>query len=198
MILSDFDTLKDARRYKLRTLKNTDERMLNERGIFSLIGIQAGETLMQSIEASPDIPARVKAWFKPSEQGIDISDPNALGILAGMVAANVLTQANSDILIEYAYVTIQPFINSTEHDFQLDFDSQTRFKSVLNSSVNEGYLILNWTGVFENHRPQVYIEKGGKKRRIGGFITITQVGEYDCFVGNNKDLFVDDVYGAIV
>jgi hypothetical protein len=198
MKLSEFATLGAAKLHPVRTLKNPDERMLNERGIFALIGMQDGEALMQAIEASPDIPARVKAWFKPSEQGIDISNTSALSILAGMVYANVLTQVNSDILSEYAYLTTQPFINATEHDFQLDFDSQTRFKSVLDSSINEGYLILNWTGIFENHRPQVYIEKGGKKRRIGGFITITKAGEYDCFVGNNKDLFVDDVYGAIV
>jgi hypothetical protein len=198
MKLGDFATLQDARPYKLRTLKNTDERMLNERGIFSLIGLQAGETLMQAIEASAGIPARVKAWFKPSEQGIDISDPNALGILAGMVAANVLTQANSDILTEYAYVTTQPFINATKNDFELEKGIFNKIPIV----VKRGLCRIRTTADTEKHNPQIYqrIDHGNNDieyKRVAGFRDIEKAGYYPSIECPNGDMYIDDAYSVI-
>lgn len=196
-LLSDEEALEAAKAHVQTELKSTDDRMLNERGIFALIGMQAGETLMQAIEASLAIPDRVKSWFKPSEQGIDIADPNALAILAGMVAAGVLSQADSDTLTGFAYNVFKPFENATTHDFAVAKDDQTRFKQIANVNIVDGYLTLTWAGDFETHAPQVYVVKAGKKRRIAGFPRITQAESYECFVNNNQNVFVDDVYGAI-
>mgnify|MGYP003641447779 FL=1 len=198
MKLQDFDTLAQAKPHSERTLKNSDERMLNERGIFSLIGMQAGESLMQSIEASPDIPARVKAWFKPSERGIDISDPSAVAILAGMVAANRLTQVNSDILIEYAYVTTYPFANSTKHDFD-------KAKGTINKTlvtVENGYCTITTTADREAHSPQIYkrisFSNGDVEYiRVAGFGVVSTAGQYRVECPRFPAMYVDDAYSVV-
>ena len=79
-----------ARAFSEQVLKPIDERMMNERTVMGLIGMESGETFMQSLEAAPDnmIPARVKAWFKPSEAGIDIATPSAIVLSASAVAKN--------------------------------------------------------------------------------------------------------------
>jgi hypothetical protein len=200
MNLNDFNTLAQAQAHVDRTLKNPDERMLNERGIFSLIGMQDGEALMQAIEASISIPARVKSWFKPSEKGIDISDSSALAILAGMVSANVLTQANSDILSEYAYVTKQPFLLKTDHEFQLAKGTIPRVRVTL----EQGYcrISVSATNPIEVHRPQisrrtVFANGDEKFDRVATFETISTAGLYEVACPNFGDLWVDNAYNVI-
>ena len=53
--------LVQARAFSEQVLKPIDERMMNERTVMGLIGMESGETFMQSLEAAPDnmIPARV-------------------------------------------------------------------------------------------------------------------------------------------
>jgi len=190
MQLKDFATLADAKLYTQSTLKSSDARMLNERGIFSLIGLADGEVLMQAIEGSVDIPARVKSWFKPSEQGIDIADPNALGILAGMVAANVLTQANSDLLSGYAYVKTQPFTNATAYEF-------SRAKgtiSYLEKTPLNGYVKLT-SSSSDEYLAVFYSDIQGVRVREGS-VNIKGVGEY--IVRANKPIFIENYYNALV
>jgi hypothetical protein len=198
MKLQDFDTLTQAKAHVERTLKSSDEIMLNERGIFSLIGMQSGEALMQAIEANPNIPERVKSWFKPSEKGIDISDPSALAILAGMVSANVLTQINSDILSEYAYVTIQPFEFSTKHDFD-------KAKGNINKTsvvVENGYCTITTLADTERHNPQIYRQidfaNGDVEYiRVAGFNWVSTAGLYRAQCPNFPLLVVDDAYEVV-
>jgi len=198
MQLKDFTTLADAKLYTQSTLKSSDARMLNERGIFSLIGLADGEVLMQAIEGSVDIPARVKSWFKPSEQGIDIADPNALGILAGMVAATVLTQANSDKLSDYAYVVTQPFADSTEHDFKLSKGTITKTPV----TVEKGYCTITTTADVESHNPQIYkkitFENGDFEYfRVAGFRDVSVANLYRVQCPSFPDMYVDDAYGVV-
>ena len=78
-----------ARAFSEQVLKPIDERMMNERTVMGLIGMESGETFMQSLEAAPDsmIPARVKTWFKPSEAGIDVATPSAIVLIDNMASA---------------------------------------------------------------------------------------------------------------
>jgi hypothetical protein len=201
MQLQDFDTLAQAKAHVERTLKSSDERMLNERGIFSLIGMQNGEALMQAIEASISIPARVKSWFKPSEKGIDISDPSALFILAGMVSANVLTQNNSDILSEYAYLTTQPFINSTEHDFQ--YANGTIKLTRVPIAWELGHCTVTTTGDCPAHTAQIYERvffNDGTYQDVKKAHFLTQVstqGKYRTACPSSPNLHVDNVYAVM-
>jgi hypothetical protein len=198
MKLQDFDTLAQAHEHVERTLKSSDERMLNERGIFSLIGMQDGEALMQAIEASISIPARVKSWFKPSEKGIDISDPSALAILAGMVSVNVLTQTNSDILSEYAYLTTQPFEFSTKHDFD-------KAKGNINKTsvtIEQGYCTITTSADTESHNPQIYRQISFANGdieyvRVAGFGVVSTAGLYRVQCPGFPNMHVDDAYSVV-
>jgi len=73
--------------------------------------MESGETFMQSLEAAPDnmIPARVKAWFKPSEAGIDVATPSAVGLIDAMAGAGAITVDEAGVLKGYAYNTVTPF-----------------------------------------------------------------------------------------
>ena len=103
--------LVQARAFSEQVLKPIDERMMNERTVMGLIGMQSGEVFMQSLEAAPDsmIPARVKAWFKPSEAGIDVATPSAVGLIDTMAGAGAITEAEAGLLKGYAYNTVTPF-----------------------------------------------------------------------------------------
>lgn len=83
--------------------KALDDRMISERRVFAILGMVSGEAFMAAIEASNDIPARVKAWFKPSEQGVDVLDPSAAMIIGMMVAGGVIGQAEADSLMAFGY-----------------------------------------------------------------------------------------------
>jgi hypothetical protein len=201
MNLQDFETLAQAHAHVDRTLKNPDERMLNERGIFSLIGMQDGEALMQAIEASISIPARVKSWFKPSEKGIDISDPSALAILAGMVSANVLTQTNSYILSEYAYLTTQPFEFSTEHNFQFANDTIKLTRVPITWEL--GHCTVTTTEDCPAHIAQIYervVFSDGTYQdvRKAHFLKpVSAQGKYRTACPNSPNLYVDNVYAVM-
>ena len=192
--LSDFATLEDAKAFTTSSLKPIDDRMLNERRIFSLIGMLAGETLMQAIESAPSIPVRVKTWFKPSEQGIDIADPNALIILVGMVASGELTQPDSDTLTAFAYDTTKPYDNSTQHDFEVAKGTITRIEK----QAVDGWLKITTNADCESHRPQVYVDVQGVMRRVAGFDVVSVAGDYVTQVPRGyTSYFVDNAYGVV-
>ena len=48
----DTEALVEARAFSEQVLKPLDERMMNERTVMGLIGMESGETFMQSLEAS--------------------------------------------------------------------------------------------------------------------------------------------------
>ena len=86
-----------------KTEKSIDDRMINERSVFAIIGMATGEAFMAAIEADANIPTRVKDWFKPSEQGVDVLDVSVASIFSSMVGASVITQAEADLLTDYGY-----------------------------------------------------------------------------------------------
>jgi len=196
----DTVALGQARAFSEQVLKPIDERMMNERTVMGLIGMQSGETFMQSLEAAPDslLPARVKAWFKPSEAGIDVATPSAAGLIDTMAGAGAITEAEAALLKGYAYDTVTPFSRITLHDVLL-----TRGKCpTVAVTQSGGYVVITTTSESDMHNPRLLAmnPRTGALVRIESFRGVSSAGNYDARVPSewrNADLFVDNVYGVI-
>jgi len=196
----DTEALLEARAFSEQVLKPTDERMMNERTVMGLIGMQSGETFMQSLEAAPAemIPARVKAWFKPSEAGIDVATPSAVGLIDAMAGAGAITVDEAGVLKGYAYSTVTPFERITLHDVLLTRDTCPAI-AVTQSG---GYVVITTTAEIEVHSPRLLAlnPRTGVQVRIESFRGVSSAGTYDARVPSewrNADLFVDDAYGVV-
>ena len=192
--------LNQARAFSEQVLKPLDERMMNERTVLGLIGMQSGETFMQSLEAAPDslLPARVKAWFKPSEAGIDVATPSAVGLIDTMAGAGAITEAEAGVLKGYAYNTVTPFERITLHDVLLTRGTCPTV-AVTQSG---GYAVITTTSETEMHSPRLLAlnPRTGALVRIESFRGVSGAGTYDTKVPpewRNSELFVDDAYGVI-
>ena len=189
-----------ARAFSEQVLKPLDERMMNERTVMGLIGMESGEVFMQSLEATPDsaIPARVKAWFKPSEAGIDVATPSAVGLIDAMAGAGAITEAEAGVLKGYAYDTVTPFSRITLHSVLL-----TRgVCPTIAVTQSGGYAVITVNADVEPHTPQVYAAnpRTGLIERVNGFRNVSKAGLYDCVIPSewrNSALSVDDAYGVI-
>ena len=192
--------LGQARAFSEQVLKPLDDRMMNERTVMGLIGMESGETFMQSLEAAPDnmIPARVKAWFKPSEDGIDVATPSAIVLIDTMAGAGAITEAEAVLLKGYAYDTVTPFERITLHDVLLTRGTCPTV-AVTQSG---GYVVITTTDDTELHNPRLLAlnPRTGALVRIESFRGVSSAGTYDARVPSewrNADLFVDDAYGVV-
>ena len=189
-----------ARAFSEQVLKPIDERMMNERTVMGLIGMQSGETFMQSLEAAPDnmIPARVKAWFKPSEAGIDVATPSAVQLINTMAGAGAITVDEAALLKGYAYDTVTPFERINLHSVMV-----TRgVCPTIAVTQSGGYVVITTTADTELHNPRLLAvnPRTGELMRIESFSGVAAAGAYDTRVPSewrNAELFVDDVYGVI-
>ena len=192
--------LGQARAFSEQVLKPIDERMMNERTVMGLIGMESGETFMQTLEAAPDslLPARVKAWFKPSEAGIDVATPSAVGLIDTMAGAGAITEAEARLLKGYAYNTVTPFERVTLHEVLLARDACPTI-AVTQSG---GYVVITTTAETEPHNPRLLAlnPRTGALVRVESFRGVASAGTYDAKVPSEwrtADLFVDDAYGVI-
>jgi len=192
--------LLQARAFSEQVLKPLDERMMNERTVMGLIGMESGETFMQSLEAAPDIllPARVKAWFKPSEAGIDVATPSAVQLINTMAGAGAITEAEAGLLKGYAYSTVTPFERITLHDVLITRGTCPTV-AVTQSG---GYAVITTTADTELHNPRLLAlnPRTGAQVRIESFRGVSSAGTYDTRVPSEwrtADLFVDNVFGVI-
>ena len=192
--------LNQARAFSEQVLKPLEGRMMNERTVLGLIGMQSGETFMQSLEAAPDslLPDRVKAWFKPSEAGINVATPSAVGLIDTMAGAGAITEAEAGLLKGYAYNTVTPFARITLHDVLLTRGTCPTV-AVTQSG---GYVVITTTADTESHNPRLLAlnPRTGALVRIESFRGVSSAGNYDARVPSewrNADLFVDNVYGVI-
>ena len=192
--------LVQARAFSEQVLKPLDERMMNERTVMGLIGMESGEVFMQSLEAAPDsmIPTRVKTWFKPSEAGIDVATPSAIVLIDNIASAGAITEAEAGVLKGYAYDTVTPFERITLHDVLLTRGACPTV-AVTQSG---GYVVITTTDDTEMHNPRLLAmnPRTGSLVRIESFRGVSSAGAYDARVPSewrNADLFVDDAYGAI-
>jgi hypothetical protein len=192
--------LVQARAFSEQVLKPIDERMMNERTVMGLIGMESGETFMQSLEAAPDsvMPSRVKAWFKPSEAGIDVATPSAVGLIDAMAGAGAITEAESGVLKGYAYDTVTPFERITLHDVLITRGACPTV-AVTQSG---GYAVITTTDDTELHNPRLLAlnPRTSAMVRIESFRGVSSAGTYDARVPSEwrtADLFVDDAYGVV-
>jgi len=189
-----------ARAFSEQVLKPLDDRMMNERTVMGLIGMESGEAFMQSLEAAPDnmIPARVKTWFKPSEAGIDVATPSAIVLIDNMASAGAITEAEAGVLKGYAYDTVTPFERVTLHDALLTRGTCPTV-AVTQSG---GYAVIITTADTEMHNPRLLAmnPRTGSLVRIESFRGVSSTGTYDARVPSEwrtADLFVDDAYGVV-
>ena len=192
--------LVQARAFSEQVLKPLDERMMNERTVMGLIGMESGETFMQSLEAAPDnmLPTRVKAWFKPSEAGIDVATPSAVQLINTMAGAGAITEAEAGLLKGYAYSTVTPFERVTLHDVLLTRGTCPTV-AVTQSG---GYVVITTTADTEMHNPRLLGQnpRTGEFVQIDSFRRVSSAGLHDARVPSewrNSDLFVDDAYGVV-
>ena len=192
--------LVQARAFSEQVLKPIDERMMNERTVMGLIGMESGETFMQSLEAAPDsvMPARVKAWFKPSEAGIDVATPSAVGLIDAMAGAGAITEAEAGVLKGYAYDTVTPFERITLHDVLLTRGTCPTV-AVTQSG---GYVVITTIAETETHSPRLLAlnPRTGALVRIESFRGVSSAGTYDAKEPpewRTAELFVDNAYGVI-
>ena len=192
--------LNQARAFSEQVLKPLDERMMNERTVLGLIGMQSGETFMQSLEAAPDslLPARVKAWFKPSEAGIDVATPSAVGLIDTMAGAGAITEAEAGVLKGYAYDTVTPFERITLHDVLL---TRGTCPTVAVTNTN-GYAIITVTSDIETHNPIMWAmnPRTNKPEKANQFFSVGKAGLYDRLIPVSMRewaLSIDDAYGVI-
>jgi len=155
---------------------------------------------MQSLEAAPDnmLPTRVKAWFKPSEAGIDVATPSAVGLIDTMAGAGAITEAEAGLLKGYAYDTVTPFERVTLHEVLLARDACP----TVAVTQSDGYVVITTTAETELHNPRLLATnpRTGAVVRIESFRGVSTAGNYDARVPSewrNADLFVDDAYGVI-
>ena len=192
--------LGQARAFSEQVLKPLDERMMNERTVMGLIGMEYGEMFMQSLEAAPDnmLPTRVKAWFKPSEDGIDVATPSAVGLIDTMAGAGAITEAEAGLLKGYAYDTVTPFERITLHDVLLTRGACP----TLAVTQSGGYVVITTTAETETHSPRLLAlnPRTGALVRIESFRGVSAAGTYDARVPpewRTADVFVDDAYGVV-
>ena len=192
--------LVQAHAFSEQVLKPIDERMMNERTVMGLIGMESGEVFMQSLEAAPDsvIPARVKAWFKPSEAGIDVATPSAVGLIDNMASAGAITEAEAGVLKGYAYDTVTPFERITLHDVLLTRGTCPTV-AVTQSG---GYVVITTTADTEMHNPRLLAlnPRTGKTQPVNNFRSVMLAGKYDARVPvefNGAVLTVENPYVCI-
>ena len=196
----DAVALTQARKFSEQVLKPLEGRMLNERTVLGLIGMAAGETFMQSLEAAPDsmIPPRVKVWFKPSEAGIDIGSPTAVQLVDSMAKAGAITASNAGLLKGYAYNTVTPFERITLHDVLITRGTCPTI-AVTQSG---GYVVITTTAETETHNPRLLTlnPRTGALVRVESFRGVASAGTYDAKVPSEwrtADLFADNAYGVV-
>jgi hypothetical protein len=144
------------------------------------------------------IPARVKAWFKPSEAGIDVATPSAVGLVDAMAGAGAITEAEAGVLKGYAYNTVTPFERLTLHSVLVN----RGVCPTLAVTQSGGYVVVTTTADTETHNPRLLAlnPRTGELVRVGVFHEMAAAGTYDVKVPSEwrtSDLFVENVYGVL-
>lgn len=115
-------------------------------------------------------------------------------LLAWLVHIEAVTQGFMDSLIVYANPTVYPYANKTEHDFA---KSKGLMVYAQVTPIN-GWLKITTATDCEAHRPQIYAETQGVKRRVAGFDVVSAAGDYLAQVPGGYATFdVDDHYGVV-
>jgi hypothetical protein len=199
MSLADFSTLADAQAFELIT----DKKQVGSgqaRGFFVSEGIWATLRQIQADINSPLFALAdaviVTASDASSFFGLDTTTSEGLGNLAAaqiMVDAAIMTAAQKTSLLALALKSTYPHINDTQSDFA---KAKGTIVYAQVTPIN-GWLKIATTADCEAHRPQIYAEIQGMKRRVAGFDVVSVAGDYLAQVPQGyATLFVDNFYGV--
>lgn len=192
------EALTAAKAYVVTTLKPDAERRVTEKTVIALLGVVDGEAFMQAVESSQLITPRIKSWFKPSEDGIDIASAVSQALMSQMVTDGLITQQHADILTAYAYETSTPFASLTLHEL-LIARGTCPVKAVTHTN---GFVVIETTGAVEAHNPRLLADnpRTGERVRINNFRGVSSAGRYEAQVPGEwrgAALYVDDAYGVV-
>ena len=200
MSLSDFATLAEAQAFELIT----DKKRVGSgqaRGFFVSEGIWTALRQIQADITSPLFALAdaviVTASDASSYFGLDVTTAEGRGNLAAantMVAAGVISEAQKVELLVLALKTTYPHATATQADFAKAKGAMV-YAQV--TPIN-GWLKITTTAGCEAHRPQIYAEIQGIKRRVAGFDVVSAAKGYLAQVPReHTTLFVDNAYGVI-
>lgn len=92
---SQFQTAYDVMKDEEKT-QNKESNWESELAIMSRLGPIEADTILTKIESA--VPARLVRMIQ-SERGVNLADPQTIGLISSLVAAKVLTQAEADDLL---------------------------------------------------------------------------------------------------
>jgi hypothetical protein len=196
MSLSDFATLALAHDYP-----ETKGRMTSPDMVVSLLTEHDSVISLQN-KAKTDTKA---AGFLLALNGA-VTEYNLITGIAGsvgmkhqmlltyLVYIEAVTQEFKDAIIFYANPVTYPHATATQADF-------AKAKgTIVYAQVTpmKGWLKITTTADCEAHRPQIYAEIQGMKRRVAGFDVVSVAGDYLSQVPREyATLFVDNAYSVI-
>ena len=200
MALSDFATLAEAQAHTAVT----DKKQVGSgqaRGFFVSSGIWTALRQIQSDMTHP-LYALADAVIVTSSDGssyfgMDSSTAEGQGNLAAsqiLVDAGVMTEAQKLELFSKALTVTKPYENAIQADF-LKAKGLTTYIQL--TPVN-GWLKITTTADCEAHRPQVFADIQGIKRRVAGFDVVSVAGSYITQVPREHGtLYVEDAYNVV-
>ena len=198
--LSDFATLAEAQVHT----EITDKKQVGSgqaRGFFVTSGIWTALRQIQSDMTHPLYALAdaviVTASDGSSYFGMDSSTAEGQGNLAAsqiLVDAGVMTEAQKLELFSKALTVTKPYANATQAEF-LKAKGLTTYIQL--TPVN-GWLKITTTADCEAHRPQVFADIQGIKRRVAGFDVVSVAGNYLTQVPReHATLYVEDAYNVV-
>ena len=198
--LSDFATLAEAQAHT----EMTDKKQVGSgqaRGFFVSSGIWTALRQIQSDMTHPLYALAdaviVTASDGSSYFGMDASTAEGQGNLAAsqiLVDAGVMTEAQKLELLSKALTATKPYANVTQAEF---LKAKGLIPYVQVTPVN-GWLKITTTADCEAHRPQVFADIQGVKRRVAGFDVVSVAGNYLTQVPREHGtLYVEDAYNVV-
>lgn len=207
MNLSDFDTLAEATAYQSVSYKKITSGQASQ--FFGITGVlralNAGTSNTDLVQVLPSLPQTTVGELcdtvvqSSKSTGFTIDPATDEGVInrAGsqiLVSAGVLTQPVVDSFFALGEVVTQPFLNATKHDY----DKAKGAMVYAQVTPFNGWLKITTTADCEPHRPQIYAEIQGVRRRIAGFDVVEKAGDYLAQVpAQYNTLFVDNAYGVM-
>ena len=193
MLLSQFDTLQEAKEYQ-----EQKGRMISHDMIVVFL---TKNQCITSLQNSTDESAK-GFWLAVSSgvQEFNVMSSHPVGqdnqlLLTHMVNIGAVTQSFAGDCLSYANFTTHPYANATEYDWKKAKGLPIAQKEV---TPFNGYIKITLTQDVEAHRPQVYADIQGAKQRVTGFGLVDKAGDYVAQVPRGYSVFyVDDCYGAI-
>ena len=192
MQLKDFESLEKAKEHV-----TTLERMISHDMVLVFL---TKNSCIKSLRDSDDESAQ-GFWLAVSSgvQEFNVMNSHEVGkvnqsLLSHLVNVGAVNQAFADDCITYANKSIKPYENATLYQF-LKAKNQCPLKEAVNLN---GWIKIVTKAACESHRPQVFVEVSGIKKRIAGFEAINEPGEYICQVPRGyAKYFVEDAYDVI-